>query len=40
MGLLDKVKELLEPTLQKEGYELSDVSLSRGKEGLEGGKGT
>lgn len=34
MGLLDKVKELLEPTLQKEGYELSDVSLSKGKDGL------
>lgn len=34
MGLLDKVKELLEPTLEKEGYELADVSLSRNKEGL------
>lgn len=34
MGPLDNVKNLLTPVLEKEGYELVEVSMSRDKEGL------
>lgn len=34
MKEIDDVKETLEPTLEKEGYTLADVSLSKDKDGL------
>ena len=34
MKEIDDVKEALEPTLEKEGYTLADVSLSKDKDGL------
>lgn len=34
MGPIDNVKNLITPVLEKEGYELSEISMSREKEGL------
>ncbi|MCQ2800008.1 MAG: ribosome maturation factor RimP [Bacilli bacterium] len=34
MGQIENVRKLLEPVLEKEGYELTDCNLYRGKDGL------